>query len=47
MITYIKEFKNESLIKKFNEVIKQIPPWLWIFWLPILFENFNYYQNYK
>ena len=45
MITFIKEFKNESLKDRFNEEISQIPPWIWIFWLPILFENFNYYQK--
>ena len=45
MITFIREFKNESLKDRFNEEINQIPSWIWIFWLPILFENFNYYQN--
>ena len=45
MITFIKEFKNESLKDRFNEEINQIPSWIWIFWLPILFENFNYYQK--
>ena len=45
MITFIKEFKNESLKDRFNEEINQIPSWIWIFWLPTLFENFNYYQN--
>ena len=45
MITFIKEFKNESLKDRFNEEIEEIPSWVWIFWLPILFENFNYYKN--
>ena len=45
MITFIKEFKNESLKERFNEEIEEIPTWIWIFWLPILFENFNYYQR--
>ena len=45
MITFIKEFKNESLKNRFNEEIEAIPSWIWIFWLPVLFENFNYYQT--
>ena len=45
MITFIKEFKNEYLKDRFNEEINEIPPWVWIFWLPILFENFNFYQK--
>ena len=46
MITFIKEFKNETLKNRFNEEISEIPSWIWIFWLPTLFENLIYYQNY-
>ena len=45
MISFIKEFEGESLKDKFNEKINQIPSWVWIFWLPVLFDNFNYYQD--
>ena len=45
MITFIKEFKNEALKNRFNEEISEIPPWIWIFWLPILFENFINCRN--
>ena len=45
MITFIRKFQNESLKNRFNEEIDQVPAWIWIFWLPILFENFNYYCN--
>ena len=45
MITFIKKFHNESLKNRFNEEIENIPSWIWIFWLPILFENFNYYYK--
>ena len=47
MINFIEEFDKESLKDKFIEEINQIPSWIWIFWLPILFENLNYYQNNK
>jgi hypothetical protein len=45
MIIFIKEFEGESLKDKFNEKINQIPSWVWIFWLSVLFDNFNYYQD--
>ena len=45
IITFIKEFKSESLKDRFNDEINEIPSWIWIFWLPIIFDNFNYYQN--
>ena len=45
MITFIKEFPNEILKDRFNDEINQIPPWVWIFYLPELFENFNYYEK--
>ena len=45
MITFIKEFKNETLKNRFNEEINEIPSWIWIFWLPTLFETLIYYQN--
>jgi hypothetical protein len=45
MIIFIKEFEGESLKDKFNEKIIQIPSWVWIFWLSVLFDNFNYYQD--
>ena len=47
MINFIEEFDKESLKDKFIEEINQIPSWIWIFCLPILFENLNYYQNNK
>ena len=37
MITFIRKFQNESLKNRFNEEIDQVPAWIWIFWLPILF----------
>ena len=45
MIDFIKEFKDQSLKNKFNEELDEIPVWIWIFWLPTLFENLNYYYN--
>jgi len=45
MITFIKEFKNETLKNRFNDEISEIPPWIWIFWLPTLFENFINYRK--
>ena len=47
MITFIKEFKNEAIKNRFNEEINEIPSWIWIFWLPTLFENLIYYQKYE
>ena len=45
MIMFIKEFDNKKLKNKFNEDIDEIPIWVWIFWINILFENFNLYEN--
>ena len=45
MIDFIKEFEIEKLKNKFNIELDEIPIWIWLFWLPVLFENFNYYQN--
>ena len=45
MIDFIKEFENQKLKDKFNKDLDEIPVWIWIFWLPILFENFNFYQD--
>ena len=45
MISFIREFENKKLKDKFNEDLDEIPVWVWIFWLPVLFENFNFYQN--
>ena len=45
MISFIKEFEDKKLKNKFNEDLDEIPVWVWIFWLPILFENFNFYQK--
>ena len=45
MITFIKEFQYEKLKNRFNEEINEIPAWIWIFWLPTLFDYLNYYQK--
>ena len=45
MISFIKDFENKELKNIFNEDLDEIPVWVWIFWLPVLFENFNFYQN--
>ena len=45
MISFIKEFEDKKLKNKFNEDLDEIPVWVWIFWLLILFENFNFYQK--
>ena len=45
MISFIKEFEDKKLKNKFNEDLDEIPVWVWIFWLPILFEYFNFYQK--
>ena len=45
MIDFIKEFEKGKLKNKFNEDLDEIPTWIWLFWLPVLFENLNYYQN--
>ena len=45
MISFIREFENKKLKNKFNEDLDEIPVWVWIFWLPVLLENFNFYQN--
>ena len=45
MISFIKEFENKKMKNKFNEDLDEIPIWVWIFWLPVLFENFNFYSN--
>ena len=45
MISFIKEYENKNLKNKFNEDLDEIPVWIWIFWLPVLFENFNFYEN--
>ena len=45
MIDFIKEFESQKLKDKFNKDLDEIPVWIWIFWLPILFENFNFYQD--
>ena len=45
MIDFIKEFENQKLKNKFNNDLDEIPVWIWLFWLPILFENFNFYQD--
>ena len=45
MIIFIKDFDNKRLKNKFNDDIDEIPIWIWIFWINILFENFNLYEN--
>ena len=45
MIDFIKEFEKQKLKNKFNNDLDEIPVWIWLFWLPILFENFNFYQD--
>ena len=45
MISFIKEIENKNIKNKFNEDLDEIPVWIWIFWLPVLFENFNFYEN--
>ena len=45
MINFIREFDKEILKNKFDKELDEIPVWIWLFWLPVLFENFNYYQN--
>ena len=45
MIDFIKEFEKVKLKNKFNNELDEIPSWIWIFWLPVLFENLNYYKN--
>ena len=45
MIDFIKEFESETLINKFNSDLDEIPVWIWLFWIPVLFENFNFYQK--
>ena len=44
MIDFIREFDKESLKNKFDKDLDEIPVWIWLFWLPVLFENFNNYQ---
>ena len=44
MIDFIREFNKESLKNKFDKDLDEIPVWIWLFWLPVLFENFNNYQ---
>ena len=45
MISFIKDLENKKLKNKFNEELDELPTWIWIFWLPVLFENFNFYEN--
>jgi hypothetical protein len=45
MITFIKDFPNQILKERFNEEINQISSWVWIFYLPVLFENLNFYEG--
>ena len=45
MIDFIKEFEKEKLKNKFNKDLDEIPVWIWLFWLSLLFENLNFYQN--
>lgn len=41
MLTLIKKFENQDLTNKFDTYLNNISPWVWIFWLPVLFENFK------
>ena len=45
MITFIKDFPNQILKERFNEEINQISSWVWIFYLPVLFETLNFYEG--
>ena len=41
MFTLIKQFSNQDMKNKFVNYIDNIAPWVWIFWLPVIFENFK------
>ena len=41
MFTLIKQFSNQDMKNKFVKYIDNIAPWVWIFWLPVIFENFK------
>jgi len=49
LFNYIKEFKNIKFKRKllFEEEINETPSWIWLFWIPIIYENYLLFENNK
>ena len=47
LINYIKEFKDIKFSRKtiFEKEINEIPSWIWLFWISIIYDNFLFFEN--
>ena len=41
LFSMIKEFENQKLSNKFDKHLEFIVPWVWLFWIPSLFDHFK------